>query len=243
MRAHSIALLRSFFRQPAPLLNIVYFSGHGVAGREDPMYDDDTRGALCIGPTADLSELTLSELRAEAAREHLQIRGHKGLKQTYIDALQREELLTLGDVLELWTAALGGIESASGEAASAEGPRLLLVCDACYSGKLVAALRGRPAAEQQLLRVGIQSAGNARQTVGQGNEAFTHGGQSFDRHGFLTAYLTAKQEDGSRVRWTQLWQHPQFYCTWDPRAADKASVQHDLGNGFTLRTINRPSNR
>ena len=93
------------FADVSSSFNIVYFSGHGVAGREDPMYDDDTRGALCIGPTADLSELTLSELRAEAAREHLQIRGHKGLKQTYIDALQREELLTLGDVLELWTAA------------------------------------------------------------------------------------------------------------------------------------------
>ena len=237
-RQEAMRLLRKFFARPAPNLNIVYFSGHGFPGCAGA---DDTRGALCIGPVLDLSDRTISELRAETTRRGVPLNGHRSYRKTYIDALQREEMLTLDDVLELWTAARSGEPPTAGS----EEPRLLLVCDACYSGKLVAALRARPSAEQQLLRVGIQSAGNARQTVGQGGEdfTFTHNGQRYDYNGCLTAYLTAKQEEGSRVRWTQLWQHPQFYCTWDPRAHDRASVDLDLGNGHTLRTINRPSNR
>ena len=239
-RHDTLALIHSFFAQPAPRLNIIYFSGHGEAGSAcHGDAKDDTRGGLSLEYTADRDQLSLSELRSQAARRRVPLHGHRGHKQTYIDALRRDELLTLGDILECWEAALR-VERRD---LSTPPPRLLLVADACYSGKLVAALRDRPLADQQTLHVGIQSAGNARQTVGQGNEAFTHGGKEFVKAGFLTSYLTAKQTEGARVRWTQRWQHPQFYATWDASAYDKESVSLDLGNGFTLRTINRPGNR
>jgi hypothetical protein len=50
-----------------------------------------------------LSLLSLAELRAEAAARHVVLVGHRGRKQTYIDAIEREHLLTLDDILGEWS--------------------------------------------------------------------------------------------------------------------------------------------
>lgn len=228
-----LRIFRSHFSRPAPLLNIFFFSGHGVAGSGG---DDDTRGALYVGRPPDWTSLSLPALKEESAKRNIHVTGHKGQKATYMEALQREYLLTIDDLLEVWNEVRTEVV---GE------PKLLVVVDACYSGKWVARLRDRSKKDQKELNVGIQSAGNARQMVGQGHEGFvfSHGGQRFDFAGCLTAYLTAKQTDGSRVRWTQPNQHPQFYCTWDPSAYDKVSVNLEVGENALLRTYNHPDNR
>jgi hypothetical protein len=95
-----LAKIRAYFAAPAPVLNILYYSGHGIAGRAG---DDDTRGALCVGAPPDLSLLSLAELRAEAAARHVVLVGHRSRKQTYIDAIEREHLLTLDDILGEWS--------------------------------------------------------------------------------------------------------------------------------------------
>ena len=235
-RHDTLALIHSFFAQPAPRLNIIYFSGHGEAGSAcHGDAKDDTRGGLSLEYTADRDQLSLSELRSQAARRRVPLHGHRGHKQTYIDALRRDELLTLGDILECWEAALR-VERRD---LSTPPPRLLLVADACYSGKLVARLRNRP-----VEGVAIQSAGNARQTVGQPRYVFTHAGIKYADVGRLTAYLTSSlHKEDARVRWSQEGQYPQFYATWDPEAAEKPSVALDLGTGFALRTVNRPDRR
>ena len=59
--AQVCSVLRSAFHRPAPDgVNIIYFSGHGVAG------SDDTRGALHIGcdPDPEVRHLPLAQLRA-----------------------------------------------------------------------------------------------------------------------------------------------------------------------------------
>lgn len=221
------SVMRSAFHRPSPDgVNIIYFSGHGVAG------SDDTRGALHIGcePELEVRDLPLSQLRAQT--RHLELRGHRGRKRTYIEALRRRHLLKLDDCLTVW-AEVGG---------AARGSRLLIVADSCYSGKLISRIRGLPPVELAQLSVGIQSAGNARQTVGQAS-GFSHGGRSFESSGCLTAYLTAKQEEGVRVRWSWPGQHPQFYCTWDPTAAERPSVELELGGGHTFRTYSQPQHR
>ena len=224
-RQQVYSVLRSAFYRPAPDgVNIIYFSGHGVAG------SDDTRGALNIGCDPDVRELPLAQLRAQT--RNLELLGHRGRKRTYIDALQRQHILKLDDCLSVWKE-LGG---------AARGSRLLIVADSCYSGKLISRLRGLPARELAQLNIGIQSAGNARQTVGQASD-FSHGGRWFGSSGCLTAYLTAKQEEGARVRWSWPGQHPQFYCTWDPAAAERPSVELELGGGHTFWTYSQPEHR
>jgi hypothetical protein len=282
--AQVCSVMRSAFHRPSPDgVNIIYFSGHGVAARvkspgtgsqlapcaywvrakaasgarkaaeehgyslaalggvhcrgEEPGQpgvagSDDTRGALHIGrsPDPEVRDLPLSQLRAQT--RHLELRGHRGRKRTYIEALQRRHLLKLDDCLTVW-AEVGG---------AARGSRLLIVADSCYSGKLISRIRGLPPVELAQLNVGIQSAGNARQTVGQAS-GFSHGGRSFESSGCLTAYLTAKQEEGARVRWSWPGQHPQFFCTWDPAAAERPSVELELGGGHTFRTYSQPQHR
>ena len=229
-RDEVLAVLRTTFRKPSQGLNIIFYSGHGIAGNED----DGTRGALCVGNPPDWSRLTLAELRVAASRRGAELVGHRGRRKTYVDACNRAYLLTLDDILEFWDGVRGAAEGA-------KGARLLVVADSCYSGKLVARLRRLP--NMAVEGVAIQSAGNARQTVGQPLYAFTHGGTRYENVGCLTAYLTAKQEVGAHVRWTQRGQYPQFYATWDREAAEKPSVALDLGTGFALRTISQPDRR
>ena len=219
-----ISVLQRSFEKPSPGLNIIFFSGHGLSGNED----DGTRGALCVGSPPEWSHLTISELRTVASNRGVELIGHRGHRKTYIDALNRAYFLTLDDILEIWESVRG----------AAEGAKLLVVADSCYSGKLVARLRNRPAEG-----VAIQSAGNARQTVAQPRYVFTHAGIEYADVGRLTAYLTAMHKEVGRVRWSQDGQYPQFYATWDPEAAEKPSVALDLGTGFALRTVNRPDNR
>lgn len=217
--------LRTAFEKPSPGLNIIFFSGHGLAGNED----DGTRGALCVGSPPDYSHLRISELRTVASNRGVKLIGHRGHRKTYIDALNRAYLLTLDDIVEIWECVRG----------AAKGAKLLVVADSCYSGKLVARLRNRP-----VEGVAIQSAGNARQTVGQPRYVFTHAGIKYADVGRLTAYLTSSlHKEDARVRWSQEGQYPQFYATWDPEAAEKPSVALDLGTGFALRTVNRPDRR
>lgn len=224
-RQQVCSLLRSAFCRPAPDgVNIIYYSGHGVAGHED------TRGALSIGLGPDVRELPLAQLRARSG--NLELTGHRGRKRTYVDALQRQHLLTLDDCLEVWEEVRG----------ATRGSRLLIVADSCYSGKWISRLRGLPPSELARLNIGIQSAGNARQTVGQASD-FSHGGRRFASSGCLTAYLTAKQEEGAHVRWSWPRQHPQFYCTWDPAAGERPSVELELGGGQTFRTYSQPERR
>lgn len=230
-RETALSIIRANLQAAAPM-SILYFSGHGISGSEG---EDDTRGALLIGQQLNYSAIPLADLKARA--EHLSPTGHKGMKETYASALNRECLLSLDDILGVWSEA----KSKSGAARR----RLLLVVDACYSGKLVARLRRQYRKEyHDGLDVGIQAAGNARQRVYQGTDehAFSHGGAAFTYAGRLTGYLTAKQ-GGARVRWTRADQHPQFYCTWDPGAAEETSVEVDLGNGNSLTTFSRPNKR
>ena len=234
-RGAILAKIRAYFAAPAPVLNILYYSGHGIAGRAG---DDDTRGALCVGAPPELSLLSLAELRAEAAARDVVLVGHRGRKQTYIDAIERDYLLTLNDILGEWSKIVRRASDAS-----RPSPRLLICADSCYSGRLVAQLRDRRRSEQPHLEVAIQAAGNARQTVGQSHpdKDISHAGERFSDAGCLTAYLTAKQE--FHVRWTQAWQHPQYYCSWDTAAYDHPSTSVPLGNGFMLRTYNQPEHR
>lgn len=238
-RQQVLSVLRSHFRSPSPdRLSILYYSGHGIAGRDA----DGTKGALCIGSVpADVSELSLEDLRAQTTR--LPLVGHRGHKRTYVEALERERLLTLDDCLRVWEEVrqhtVGGGGAVFG---GSRGARLLIVADSCYSGKLISRLRSLPRWQLAQLNVAIQSAGNARQTVAQAS-GFSHRGRVFDSSGCLTAYLTAKQEENARVRWSWPAQHPQFYCTWDLAAADKPSVALELGGGYTLRTYNKPADR
>lgn len=182
-----------------------------------------------------MSQVPISKLKDRAAHRRVELVGHRGRRKTYIDALSRDALLSLDDILNLWEE-VGG---------ASQGSRLLLVADSCYSGKLVSRLRDRPAKLQRGYAMAIQSAGNARQMVGQGTEgySFSHNGQLYDTASFLTAYLIAKQEEGARVRWSRRGQYPQFYATWDPGSADKPSVAIDLGTGHALRTTNQPGRR
>lgn len=230
-RQDVLSVMRKTFAKPGASLNIMYFSGHGTPGNAEAR----TRGALCVGRPPDLSEVPISQLRERAAQRRVELIGHRGHRKTYIDALSRDALLSLDDVLGAW-------EDVGG---ASKGSRLLLVADSCYSGKLVSRLRDRPLALQRDYAMAIQSAGNARQTVGQGHKdyVFSHAGELYDYSGCLTAYLTAKQEEGARVRWSQPAQHPQFYATWDPAAAEKPSVALDLGTGHAFRTINQPDRR
>ena len=123
----------------------------------------------------------------------------------------RRGLVSFADLLSAWDSARG----------RRRGLKLVVVVDACYSGKLVSALRRLPRREQEGLNLAVQSAGNARQCVeetGAGRAASRHGGVEFEA-GVFTCYWATKQEQ--RVRWTKPEAHPQFYATWDPSSKDK----------------------
>ena len=123
----------------------------------------------------------------------------------------RRGLVSFDDLLSTWDSARG----------RRRGLKLVVVVDACYSGKLVSALRRLPRREQEGLNLAVQSAGNARQCVeetGAGGAASRHGGVEFEA-GVFTCYWATKQTQ--RVRWTKPETHPQFYATWDPSSKDK----------------------
>ncbi len=119
------------------------------------------------------------------------------------------------------------------------GRRLLVIADSCYSGKLVSKLRQLPKDDQTDLNVGIQSAGNARQTVTE-DAGFRHGGDDFAA-GRFTAYWTTKQS--KKVRWTAEGQHPQFYATWAYNSSETATFDVPLGPSNVLTMYSQPDHR
>jgi hypothetical protein len=144
-----------------------------------------------------------------------------------------DALVTLDDLMHVWDVARG----------RRRGGKLLLVIDACYSGKLVTKLRNLPKGVQDTLNIAIQAAGNARQGVAEsdGGAGNRHAGTEFSA-GFFTSYWASRQGE-SRVRWSVPKQHPQFYATWDYSSCDRASFDVPLGQGQRLVMYSQPDNR
>ncbi|CAD7961226.1 unnamed protein product [Amoebophrya sp. A120] len=103
-------------------------------------------------------------------------------KKTYANA----SFLTFEDIYEIWTLAQ---ETFFLTETQKKNHKLLVIADACYSGKLVAQLKKLPAAKQQKLNVAIQSAGDARQRAWESGRK--HRGFFF-HNGELTSYLVAR---------------------------------------------------
>ena len=95
---------------------------------------------------------------------------------------EKQGLVTFEDIVNAWEKAKG----------MRRGLRLVLVVDACYSGKLVAKLRDMPNGRKEALGLAIQAAGNARQGVDEA-EAL-HAGKMWQA-GLFTGYWVPKQTD------------------------------------------------
>jgi hypothetical protein len=139
--------------------------------------------------------------------------------------------LTLEDMIAAWDNGRG----------KRRGLKLVLVVDACYSGKLVSKLRSMPKFQREVLNICIQSAGNARQEVVEGgDEGVRHGGEEF-QNGVFTSYFVVKNE--SNAKWTYPTQHPQFYCTWNENACKKNRFDIALAAGENLILYGQPDHR
>ncbi len=140
--------------------------------------------------------------------------------------------LTLDDMIAAWDNGRG----------KRRGLKLVLVVDACFSGKLVSKLRSMSKVQREVLNICIQSAGNARQTVFEleGGKGARHGGEEF-QNGVFTSYFVVKNE--SNAKWTYPKQHPQFYCTWNENACKKNRFDIELAAGENLILYGQPDHR
>ena len=140
--------------------------------------------------------------------------------------------LTLEDMIAAWDNGRG----------KRRGLKLVLVVDACFSGKLVSKLKSMSKPQREVLNICIQSAGNARQTVveAEGGKGARHGGEEF-QNGVFTSYFVVKNE--SNAKWTYPKQHPQFYCTWNENACEKKRFDIELGAGENLILYGQPDHR
>jgi hypothetical protein len=105
----------------------------------------------------------------------------------------KQGLVTFEDIVGAWEAAKG----------MRRGQRLVLVVDACYSGKLVAKLRDMPNGRKEGLGIAIQAAGNARQQVVE--TAANHAGREW-LAGAFTGYWVPKQTNQVTSR-LPVWAH------------------------------------
>eukprot|EP00965_Chrysotila_dentata_P259803 6213685-Pleurochrysis_carterae.AAC.1 len=133
--------------------------------------------------------------------------------------------LTYDELVEMW------------QQVRSRGQRLVLVADACYSGKLWAKLRDTPKPQQVDLGLAIQAAGNAWQAVSEkgGGPGTRHGGEEY-KNGIFTGYWISRQKPAA-VRWSDKEQHPQFYATWAYDSCDRTFFDVELGTAGSIMTM------
>jgi hypothetical protein len=170
--------VRAMLTQKGVPVEIYKTSPDGTTRREEALQ----RISDFLAQPSDVKVLYYSGHGAKG-EEQTRLGGETGGALSVGGALSEEQgLVTFEDIVNAWEKAKG----------MRRGLRLVLVVDACYSGKLVAKLRDMPNGRKEALGLAIQAAGNARQGVKEA-EAL-HAGKTWQA-GLFTGYWVPKQTD------------------------------------------------